>query len=200
MPAAVLVNGNGNGHVPNRHPLPDIKASAAKSRGALKRLKAKAKAKGGRGPSESASEAGTESERESDVEVSVRLRYDSPATVRSFMLDCGWPWIPADPRCQSIASTASTATTSIDTSSFIPDASDPAFSAFASVFAHFQGDGTENGVVEAGPAKGEVYYSDEEDEDEEDRERAARKAFEQQGMTRRQKRQAAVGVSTLSCQ
>lgn len=40
-----------------------------------------------------------------------------------------------------------------------------------------------------------MYYSDEEDEDEEDRERAARKAFEQLGMTRRQKRQAAVSAS-----
>lgn len=70
MPAAVMVNGNGNGHGPlaNGHSMNDIKPSLAKSRGALRRLKAKAKAKG-TGASESASEAGTESERESDLEV-----------------------------------------------------------------------------------------------------------------------------------
>ena len=53
------------------------------------------------------------------------------------------------------------------------------------------------GSVDAGPAKGEVYYSDEEDEDEETQEKAARKALEQFGMTRRQKRQAAVSHRIL---
>ena len=70
MPAAVLVNGNGNGHVPNGHSVTGLKAPSAMSRGALKRFKAKAKAKGGREASESASEAGADSERDSDVEVS----------------------------------------------------------------------------------------------------------------------------------
>jgi hypothetical protein len=54
-------------------------------------------------------------------------------------------------------------------------------------------------VVDAGPAKGEVYYSDEEDEDEESRAKAQLKAMEQSGMTRREKRKAAVGPSVYLC-
>ena len=62
------------------------------------------------------------------------------------------------------------------------------------MFQHFaeQQDGDGLGAIVSGPSKGEVYYSDEEDEDEESRDKA-RKALEQSGMTRRQKRQAAVG-------
>lgn len=70
--------------------------------------------------------------------------------------------------------------------------SDPTYAQFASVFASFQereSDGL--GPVDVGPSKGEIYYSDEEDEDEESRARA-KKAYEQQGMTRRERRQAAV--------
>ena len=67
MPATVVVNGNGHGPLPNGHAAQETKPSAAKSRGALKRLKAKAKI--ARGASESASEAGTES----DVEVGPRV-------------------------------------------------------------------------------------------------------------------------------
>ncbi|EIW72250.1 hypothetical protein TREMEDRAFT_72698 [Tremella mesenterica DSM 1558] len=59
--AVVVPNGN---HLTNGH-ANGFKSSAAKSRGALKRLKAKAKAKAG---SATPSEAGTESERESDTE------------------------------------------------------------------------------------------------------------------------------------
>lgn len=81
MPAAVTVNGNGNAHVVNGHDGSAVKPSAAKSRGALKRLKAKAKAKTGRGPSESTSEAGTESERESDVEVGLHI-FQAPEVAR----------------------------------------------------------------------------------------------------------------------
>jgi splicing factor 3B subunit 2 len=62
MSAAVGTVPNGNGSMANGHA--EIKKSAAKSRGALKRLKAKAKA----------AKAGTESEpetdKESDTEVS----------------------------------------------------------------------------------------------------------------------------------
>lgn len=95
---------------------------------------------------------------------------------------------------QSIASSA----TSFD---FSVDPSDPAYSSFASVFRHFQEGGSNGfGPIETGPSKGEVYYSDEEDEDEESREAAARRAMDQQGMTRRQRRQAAVrtSIKTLS--
>ena len=89
-------------------------------------------------------------------------------------------------RAQSVASS----TTSFD---FNIDPSDPTYSSFASVFRHFQeGDSNGFGPIETGPSKGEVYYSDEEDEDEESREAAARRAMDQQGMTRRQRRQAAV--------
>jgi splicing factor 3B subunit 2 len=94
---------------------------------------------------------------------------------------------------QSVTST-STAATSID-SLDVPDLNDPAFSAFASVFAHFQQTGEDGYPTDQGPSKGEVYYSDEEDEDEESRARAAQKAMEQDGMTRRQRRAAAVGPS-----
>lgn len=56
MPAAVATLPNGNGNAVNGHA--DGKKSAAKSRGALKRLKAKARA----------AKAGTESEAETDKE------------------------------------------------------------------------------------------------------------------------------------
>jgi splicing factor 3B subunit 2 len=56
MPAATATLPNGNGTVVNGHA--DAKKSSAKSRGALKRLKAKAKA----------ARAGTESEAETDKE------------------------------------------------------------------------------------------------------------------------------------
>lgn len=90
---------------------------------------------------------------------------------------------------QSISS-VSTAATSID---FTPtlDPSDPAYAAFASVFAHFQENGDEAGGYDAGPAKGQVYYSDDEDEDEEQAERRMKLAAES-GMTRRERRKAAV--------
>jgi splicing factor 3B subunit 2 len=71
------------------------------------------------------------------------------------------------------------------------DPSDPNFAAFASVFAHFQEDQAGDGVLDAGPAKGEIYYSDEEDEDEESRAKAAKRAQES-GLTRRERRKAAV--------
>lgn len=65
------VNGTANGSLTNSHvngtAAPKVKSSAAKSRGALKRLKAKQKGKGGNvSGADTASEAGTES----DVEVS----------------------------------------------------------------------------------------------------------------------------------
>lgn len=84
---------------------------------------------------------------------------------------------------QSVASTVE---------DFAVDTSDPAFAAFQSVFTSFQdlqNQGQE--VVESGPSKGEIYYSDEEDEDEESRERARLQAQEQEGLTRRQRRAAA---------
>jgi splicing factor 3B subunit 2 len=143
--------------------------SAPKSRGALKRLKQKAK-KSQAG--ESASEAGTESERESDVEVSETA-----------------PTLSHRSR-QSVASTASIS--SVDTLEI--DVNDPTYQQFQSVFASFQereGDGI--APVDEGPNKGEVYYSDEEDQDEESHARA-KKAWEQEGMTRRERRAAAVGT------
>ena len=90
---------------------------------------------------------------------------------------------------QSVASSA----TSLDTLAFDPN--DPAFSSYASVFRHFtEGASDGFGPIETGPSKGEVYYSDEEDEDEESREQAARRAMDQEGLTRRQRRQAAVSA------
>ncbi|WWD19569.1 hypothetical protein CI109_104030 [Kwoniella shandongensis] len=158
MPAPVAVtNGNANGHVVNGHG--PVKSSAAKSRGALKRLKAKAKGKSGGGKSgtETASEPPTDTESEAESTAS----YSTAAT------------------SESIAST------------FALDPSDPAYSQFASVFAHFQGEDGEQVGEDSGPAKPEIYYSDDEDDDEEAKERAVQKAIEQEGLTRRQKRQAA---------
>ncbi|WRT70303.1 uncharacterized protein IL334_007301 [Kwoniella shivajii] len=154
MPAPVSTpKANGdtvNGHGP-------VKSSAAKSRGALKRLKAKQKAAAGIGKNghESASEAPTDTE--SDVE--------------------------------SVTST-STAATSIDLAF---DPSDPAYAAFSSILAKFQGQDVENAEDQqlGGPAKGEVYYSDDEDDDEEDVKKAAQRALDQEGLTRREKRKAA---------
>lgn len=78
----------------------------------------------------------------------------------------------------------------------IPDPSDPNFAAFSSIFAHFNesadGEGGE-GALYAGTAKPEVYWSDEEDEDdEENKAKAAARAEAEEGLTRRQKRAAAV--------
>ena len=86
MATAVLANGHANGHVANGHDLVKIKSSAAKSRGALKRLKAKVKGKTLRGASESASEAGTES----DVDVSQMLCDVTPEfeSLKSFSRLC----------------------------------------------------------------------------------------------------------------
>ncbi len=86
--------------------------------------------------------------------------------------------------------------TSLDTLEV--DVNDPTYQQFASVFASFQereSDGL--GPVDTGPNKGEVYYSDEEDEDEESRARA-KKAWEQEGMTRRERRAAAVCPPTYA--
>ncbi|KAK4687924.1 splicing factor 3B subunit 2, partial [Tremellales sp. Uapishka_1] len=158
MPApSTAANGNRNGTVVNGHASPAIKSSAAKSRGALKRLKAKQKGKGGsRAGTETASEAETESESE------------------------------------SVYSSASTASTSVEAFS-LPDPSDPAFSAFASVFKHFQqteGEGDGQGF-DSGPNKGQIIYSDDEMDDEEEMQKAQQKRNEQVGMSRRQRRQAA---------
>lgn len=78
----------------------------------------------------------------------------------------------------------------------IPDASDPNYASFASIFAHFNeqadGEGGENPLY-AGASKPEVYWSDEEDEDdEENKAKAAARAAEEEGLTRRQRRAAAV--------
>ncbi|GFZ48626.1 Cold sensitive U2 snRNA suppressor 1 [Saitozyma sp. JCM 24511] len=89
---------------------------------------------------------------------------------------------------ESTASSVSTAATSME--NLVIDPSDPNFAAFASVFAHFQEDQAGEGVLDAGPAKGEIYYSDEEDEDEESRAKAAKRAQES-GLTRRERRKAA---------
>ncbi|ODN98118.1 hypothetical protein I350_07760 [Cryptococcus amylolentus CBS 6273] len=88
-------------------------------------------------------------------------------------------------------SEAESTTSTIDNSILEIDPNDPNFSAFSSVFAHFQEEATEGDEAAQGPQKGEIYYSDEEDDDAEAKERAVRKAAEQEGMTRRQKRQAA---------
>jgi hypothetical protein len=65
MPAATATLPDGNGTAVNGHA--DAKKSSAKSRGALKRLKAKAKA----------ARAGTESEAETDKESDTEVCYDS---------------------------------------------------------------------------------------------------------------------------
>lgn len=78
------------------------------------------------------------------------------------------------------------------------DPSDPRFSAFSNIFAHFQGgEGDEIAEQLAGPAKGEIYYSDEEDDDQEAKENAVKRAQEQEGLTRRQRRQAAVSFAII---
>lgn len=182
---ATMPNGNGmNGHLPNGHAGGStVKSSSAKSRGALKRLKAKNKAaNGGRAGTDSASEAGTESERESDTEV-------------GYILLAGLRHINELKHSQSVTSAASTAATSVESLSLLPDPSDPNYAAFASIFAHFQGaEEGEFGAVTAGPTKGEVIYSDDEMDDEEDMLEAQRKRDEQLGMTRRQRRKAAVSL------
>jgi len=154
-----------NGHLAaNGHPAG--KKASAKSRGQLKRLKAKAKAanKAAGAPSD----AGTESEPQSDVDVSG----DEDAEVSTKLT------------IQSVASSASVMTVE----SFLDgvDTSDPNFSQFATVFQHFQ-DGPSDGLpsVDPGAAKGHVYYSDDEDEDEETMQRA-----KDDGMTRRERREA----------
>ncbi|WVR00211.1 hypothetical protein IAU59_007353 [Kwoniella sp. CBS 9459] len=155
-PASTAVNGNGpvaNGHAP-------IKSSAAKSRGALKRLKAKQKGKGGAGSkngAESASEPPTDTESEVESVSSVTTAATSVEDLSSYVLD------PSDPALSAFSNV------------------------FAHFQAQ---DGAALPGDEAGPAKAQVYYSDDEDDDEEDRQRAAEKAAEQDGMTRRQKKQA----------
>ncbi|WWC94779.1 hypothetical protein V866_001628 [Kwoniella sp. B9012] len=141
-----------------------VKSSSVKSRGALKRLKAKQKAAAGVGKN------GNTSGRE-DASAS-----EPPTDTESDV--------------ESVTST-STAATSVDVEI---DTSDPAYSAFSSILARFQGqeggDALEAGQ-DAGPAKGEVYYSDEEDDDEEDVRKAAQRAADQEGLTRRERRKAA---------
>ncbi|WVW86082.1 hypothetical protein I302_108121 [Kwoniella bestiolae CBS 10118] len=158
MPAAVSSKPNGdltNGHGP-------VKSSSAKSRGALKRLKAKQKAAAGITKTPNGRDSASASEPPTDTESDV----------------------------ESVTST-STAATSIDINI---DTSDPAYSAFSSILARFQGqeggDALEAGQ-DAGPAKGEVYYSDDEDDDEDDVKKAAQRAADQEGLTRRERRKAA---------
>ncbi|WWC64658.1 uncharacterized protein I303_107269 [Kwoniella dejecticola CBS 10117] len=156
MPAPVSAQPNGvaNGHG-------SVKSSSAKSRGALKRLKAKQKAAAGIGKNGHDSASASASEPPTDTES----------------------------EAESVTST-STAATSVDVEF---DPSDPAYSAFASILSRFQGqdgDSIENGQA-AGPAKGEVYYSDDEDDDEEDVAKAAQRALDQEGLTRRERRKAA---------
>lgn len=76
--------------------------------------------------------------------------------------------------------------------SFEIDTSDPTYQQFASVFQSFK-ERAEDGevVLDEGPKKGEVYYSDEDEEDE-DQYNARKAGQENDGMTRRQRRQAAV--------
>jgi splicing factor 3B subunit 2 len=79
-----------------------------------------------------------------------------------------------------------------------PDASNPAFAAFSDVFKHFNESADGLPTVDDGPAKGQVYYSDDEDEDEETVQRAQQRAMADAGMTRRERRQAAkLSVSEL---
>lgn len=170
-----------NGTAPNGHANGDsstkVKSSSAKSRGALKRLKAKQKGKNG-GTSVSGTESASEAGGESDVEVSYLVQVDRISLDNS-----------AD-NAQSIASYSTTATSIEDLTPML-DPSNPAFAAFADVFAHFQEQDEEGFPVDGVPAKGQVYYSDDEDEDEEQAERR-KKAADESGMTRREKRKAAV--------
>ena len=88
-------------------------------------------------------------------------------------------------------SSVSTSATSLE--SLVIDPNDPAYAQFANIFAHFtEGRQDAEAAALAGPNKGEVYYSDEEDEDEEARQKAAAKAAEYEGLTRRERRRAAV--------
>jgi len=80
----------------------------------------------------------------------------------------------------------------------IPDPSDPSYASFASIFAHFneqaEGEGGDS-TLYGGTNKPEVYWSDEEDEDdEENKAKAAARAADEEGLTRRQKRAAAVSL------
>lgn len=87
-------------------------------------------------------------------------------------------------------------TSTVDLSTLEIDPSDPRFTVFSNIFAHFQGgEGAEIPEQFTGPAKGEVYYSDEEDDDQEAKENAVKRAQEQEGLTRRQRRQAAVSFA-----
>lgn len=162
-----------NGTGPHTTAATPIKSSAAKSRGALKRLKAKAKAGGGGGKgSNRISETPTETESEAEVCWFVSGNYITTELTKD--------------GCQSTTST-------VDLSTLEIDPSDPRLAAFSNIFAHFQGgEGDETAEQFAGPAKGEVYYSDEEDDDQEAKENAVKRAQEQEGLTRRQRRQAAV--------
>lgn len=146
---------------------------------------------------ETASEAGTESERESDLEVSCipcGRRSQSLRDLIILFLAYARCSIKARAHHQQSVSSVSTAATSIDLTPSL-DPSDPAYAAFASVFAHFQEQGEVALGADAGPAKGQVYYSDDEDEDEEQAERR-RKANEESGMTRRERRKAAVSLGS----
>lgn len=162
-----------NGTGPHTTAATPIKSSAAKSRGALKRLKAKAKAGGGTGKgSNRISETPAETESEAEVRWFVFRNYIATKLIKD--------------ACQSTTST-------VDLSTLEIDPSDPRFAAFSNIFAHFQGgEGDETAEQFTGPAKGEVYYSDEEDDDQEAKENAVKRAQEQEGLTRRQRRQAAV--------
>ncbi|KLT45790.1 DUF382-domain-containing protein [Cutaneotrichosporon oleaginosum] len=147
MPAPTVANGvapNGHGRTGG------VKSSAAKSRGALKRLKAKQK----RAASETPSETPSASDAESS---STPVTPSSTFTVEAF-LDA------------------------------TPEA-DPNYSQFATVFKHFT-EGEDGMPVDAGPQKGEVYWSDEEEDDEEAVARAKDRAMKDAGMTRRERRNA----------
>ncbi|WVR07758.1 hypothetical protein IAU60_004801 [Kwoniella sp. DSM 27419] len=151
-----------NGNGPVANGNGKIKSSAAKSRGALKRLKAKQKAAAGEGKGTSGAESASEAATDTESEAG------------------------------SIASYSTDATSVDSVAQYVLDPADPAYSAFSNVFAHFQQEEGAAGVDGvAGGAKPEVYYSDDEDDDEEDRQRAAQKALEAEGLTRRQRRQAA---------
>ncbi len=159
MPAPAVANGAApNGHAGG------VKSSAAKSRGALKRLKAKQKRAASEAPSETPSAT-------SDAEVgSVRASARLPQSVS----------IPATP------------TSSFTVESFLdstPEA-DPNYSQFATVFKHFTEGEDGLPAVDSGPQKGEVYWSDEEEDDEEAVARAKDRAMKDAGMTRRERRNA----------
>ena len=137
------------------------KLSHAKSRGALKRLKAKQAGKKEK-PTPTASSAS-----ESEPEVS---------GFRLLFVD-----IDRQP---------STPLTNLDSLILPNDPNDPAFSAFASVFAHFQPESTGNGLD--GPLKPEVIYSDDDMDDEEEMEIAKGNANK---MSKKEKRRANVSAS-----